>query len=113
MTTVALKMSDYAMETIATRAAQILVANLDATTTTEMPYLTVQEAAEYLCSKPQRVYDLLSSRRLTRYKVGSRVLVLRAELDDYLGRGASKLSQRAASRRFPGRIRHIFPRAPS
>lgn len=47
-------------------------------------YLTVREAAEYLRAKPQRVYDLLSSRRLSRHKDGRRVLVSRAELDAYL-----------------------------
>ena len=48
------------------------------------PYLSVAEAADYLRAKPQRVYDLLSARRLTRYKDGRRVLVSRAELNAYL-----------------------------
>ena len=47
-------------------------------------YLTVAEAANYLRAKPQRVYDLLSARRLTRFKDGRRVLVSRAELEAYL-----------------------------
>ena len=34
-------------------------------------YLNVAEAAEDLRAKPQRVYDLLSSGRLTRYKDGA------------------------------------------
>lgn len=56
------------------------------------PYLSVAEAADYLRCKPQRVYDLLSARRLTKYKDGSRPLVLRQELDDYLsGRVAPTL----------------------
>jgi excisionase family DNA binding protein len=49
------------------------------------PFLTVGEAAAYLRSSRQRVYDLLSSRRLTRHKDGARVLISRAELDTYLG----------------------------
>jgi excisionase family DNA binding protein len=50
-------------------------------------YLTVPEAAEYLRAKPQRVYDLLSDRRLTRHRDGARVLVSRDELDRYLDSG--------------------------
>lgn len=51
-------------------------------------YLTVAEAAEHLRAKPQRVYDLLSARRLSRYKDGRRVLVARVELDEHLAREA-------------------------
>jgi len=50
------------------------------------PYLTVAEAADYLRASRQRVYDLLSSRRLSRRKDGARVLISRAELDTYLDR---------------------------
>jgi excisionase family DNA binding protein len=49
------------------------------------PYLTVAEAAAYIKASRQRVYDLLSSRRLSRRKDGARVLISRAELDAYLG----------------------------
>jgi excisionase family DNA binding protein len=45
------------------------------------PYMTTAEAAAYLRAKPQRVHDLLSSGRLTRFKDGSRTLVLRTELE--------------------------------
>jgi len=50
------------------------------------PYLTVAEAAVYLRASRQRIYDLLSSRRLSRRKDGARVLISRSELDAYLGR---------------------------
>jgi excisionase family DNA binding protein len=49
------------------------------------PYLTVAEAAAYLRASRQRVYDLLSSQRLSRRKDGARVLISRVELDAYLG----------------------------
>jgi len=49
------------------------------------PYLTVADAAVYIQASRQRVYDLLSSRRLSRRKDGARVLISRAELDAYLG----------------------------
>lgn len=48
------------------------------------PYLSVSEAAEYLRCKPHRIYDLLSARRIERYKDGSRVLIKRADLDTYI-----------------------------
>jgi excisionase family DNA binding protein len=50
----------------------------------ESPYLTIPEAAVYLRCKRQRVDDLLSQRRLTRFKDGARTLVSRAEIETYL-----------------------------
>jgi excisionase family DNA binding protein len=48
------------------------------------PYLTIPEAAELLRCSRQRVDDLLSQRRLRRYKDGARTLVLRAEIEAHL-----------------------------
>jgi excisionase family DNA binding protein len=48
------------------------------------PFLTVDEAAEYLRCDRQRIYDLCSSNRLGRHKDGSRVLVSRLELEQYV-----------------------------
>ena len=48
------------------------------------PYLSVEEAAAYLRCSRQRVYDLLSARRLTRIKDGSRTLLARSEVEEYL-----------------------------
>jgi excisionase family DNA binding protein len=45
------------------------------------PYLSVPEAATLLRAKPQRVHDLLSAGKLTRFKDGGRTLVLRAEVE--------------------------------
>jgi excisionase family DNA binding protein len=50
------------------------------------PYLTVAEAATYIHASRQRVYDLLCSRRLPKYKDGARVLIRRADLNTYLSR---------------------------
>jgi excisionase family DNA binding protein len=44
------------------------------------PFMTIKEAAVYLRAKPQRIHDLLSQRRLTRFKEGGRTLVRREEL---------------------------------
>jgi excisionase family DNA binding protein len=48
------------------------------------PFMTIAEAAEFLRCKRQRVDDLLSARRLTRFKDGARTLVSRAELAEYV-----------------------------
>jgi hypothetical protein len=44
------------------------------------PWLRVPEAAEMRC-KPQRIHDLLSAGRLSRFKEGGGTLVFRAELE--------------------------------
>ena len=79
-----LSLSDEAVELIAEHAAALVLSRLSASSPT-VPYLTVAEAAERIRAKPQRVYDLLSARRLTRYKDGRRTLVSREEIDVYLG----------------------------
>jgi excisionase family DNA binding protein len=48
------------------------------------PFVTVDEAAEYLRCDRQRIYDLCSSNRLSRHKDGSRVLINRQELEAHL-----------------------------
>jgi excisionase family DNA binding protein len=45
------------------------------------PWLTVEEAANRLRCKRQRIYDLLSQRKLSRHKEGGRTLVCRGEVD--------------------------------
>jgi len=76
------------LNAIAERAADIVFDRLrDECFATPSPFLTVGEAAEYLRAKPQRIYDLLSSRRLTRHKDGRRVLISRVELDEHLREG--------------------------
>jgi excisionase family DNA binding protein len=81
------------LDALADRAAAITLERIDAAARAASPYLTVAEAAGYLRCKPQRVYDLLSARRLTRYKDGRRVLVSRAELDAYLdGTGLRRIA---------------------
>ena len=86
-----------AVEAIAERTAEIVLAVVEARNRAgaelASPYLTVPEAAALLRAKPQRVYDLLSARRLSRYKDGARVLVAREELDAYLvAKGSSRIA---------------------
>ena len=78
-----IEVPDGLVERIAQRAAEIAVGHLRPTVEAS-PYLSTQEAAEVLRSRPQRIHDLLSQRRLTRVKEGRRTLVLRSELEAYL-----------------------------
>jgi excisionase family DNA binding protein len=76
---------DELVEAIAERAAAIVLERLrDDGGSPPSPYLSVDEAAELLRAKPQRVYDLLSDGRLTRFKDGARVLVRRTEVEAHL-----------------------------
>jgi excisionase family DNA binding protein len=78
----ALPIPDEWLEAIAERVVELLAERAPAANGS--PYLSVAESAELLRADRQRIYDLLSSGRLTRHKDGSRVLVSRAELDAHL-----------------------------
>jgi len=67
------------IDEIAQRVADLLSSNISS-----RPLLTVEEAADVLRCKPKRVYDLCSQRRISYVKDGSRTLIRRAALDDYL-----------------------------
>lgn len=72
-------------ESIARRVVEILAEEGRANVPASLPeFLNVDETAEYLRCNRQRVYDLLSSRRLPRCKDGARVLVRRTDLDAYI-----------------------------
>lgn len=82
MSELALAIPPELVEQIAHRAAELALQDLAGRE--QSPYMTVTEAAEYMRCKPQRIRDLLSQRRLTVRKDGSRTLVLRAELEAHL-----------------------------
>ena len=73
------------VEQIAQRAAEIVLERLAADD--GQRWLTVDQAAAYIGAKPQRVYDLRSSGRLSRHGDGGRALVDRRELDRLVGGG--------------------------
>jgi len=50
-------------------------------------WVDVAGAAEHLCCKPQRVYDLVSQSKLIPSRDGTRLLFRRSHLDAYLERG--------------------------
>jgi len=54
---------------------------LDSAIAAASPLMSIPEAADHLRCRRQRIDDLLSARRLTRYKDGRRTLVLRAEVE--------------------------------
>lgn len=103
-------------ELVETRVLERL-AELDIAHERRQPdYLTVPEAAERLRASRQRVYDLLSSGRLRRFKDGARVLIASAELDAYLAGGAMGQSLPISSRSRRGsraRVRRIDQVRPS
>jgi excisionase family DNA binding protein len=72
------------IDLIVHHVAEIVLAQLSERAQAESPYMTIPEAATYLRCKRQRIDDLLSARRLTRYKDGSRTLIARAELEAHL-----------------------------
>jgi len=67
-------------EAIAQRAAAI-ARELDREENPPSPYVSIEKAAEFLCCKTKRIYDLRSSGRLRRFSEGGRALVLREELE--------------------------------
>jgi excisionase family DNA binding protein len=80
-----IELPDAVLEEIAQRAAEIVLANQPSGNGSEpSPYLTIPEAAELLRARRHRVDDLLSRGTLTRIKDGTRTLIARAEIEDYL-----------------------------
>jgi excisionase family DNA binding protein len=82
-----LSVPESLVERIAERAAALVLARLqEAADGAASRYVTVEQAAALYQCKPQRIYELLSSGRLTRIKEGGRVLLLRSELEGRLER---------------------------
>lgn len=84
MNAVTLQLPPDALEAIAERAAELLAERLPAHESS--PYLTTEEAAEYLRAPVSRVYDLRSRGELPVFKDGSRNLFRREDLDALLQR---------------------------
>lgn len=82
--TLALTIPQDVLDQIVEEAAQIVIAKLGHPEPPGSPYMTIAEAAEYMAAKRHRIDDLLSRGTLTRIKDGSRALVARKELEDYL-----------------------------
>jgi len=72
------------IDALAERVARLVLASIGTAGDRGHQYMTVAEAADYLRCSRQRIYDLRSSGRLSRIADGSRALISRAELDEYL-----------------------------
>jgi excisionase family DNA binding protein len=70
------------LERIAARAAELV-----AERASPRPYLTTDQAAEYLSCPKSRLYALVSAKRIPHVKDGSRTLFRPAELDTWLDGG--------------------------
>jgi excisionase family DNA binding protein len=70
---------DECLEELSQSVAKLVLAGLYPNE--DSPYFTVDQAARYLGCRPQRIHDLTSCGRLSRYKEGGRTLVLRSEVD--------------------------------
>lgn len=76
-----------ALDEIVERVTERVLASLpDRDPSPPSPYMTIPEAAEFLRCSRQRIDDLLSSKRLTRFKDGSRTLVSRPEIEEHVRR---------------------------
>jgi excisionase family DNA binding protein len=87
---VVLTLPDELIDSIAHRSAALVIDQIAIDAERSSPYLTVREAAEFLRCTRQRIYDLLSSRRLTRFKDGTRVLIAREELERHVRQERSR-----------------------
>ncbi len=89
MSELALRLPPEFVDAVAIRVVEIIEGEYGRAGRAEnpSPYRTVGEAAEYLRTSRQRIYDLCSEGRLTRHKDGSRLLVLIDELDALVARG--------------------------
>ena len=81
-----LEVTEESLDMLAERVAALVLERVPKQESPS-PYMTTAEAAGFLRCKPQRIHDLLSAGRLTRFKDGSRTLVLRAELEAHVESG--------------------------
>ncbi len=66
------------IDALAKRVATLLA---ESATRSPSPYLTVEEAAEYLGRPKSRVYELVAQRRVRHYREGRALLFRREDLD--------------------------------
>jgi excisionase family DNA binding protein len=96
VTELAFTIPDELVEAIAERVAAMLEER--APVLDGSPWLTVDEAADYLRCSRQRIYDLRSAGRLNRHKDGSRVLVSRTELERLVASELPRPSRNGSAR---------------
>lgn len=67
---------------IAAQAAELVEASVQ-----PEPYMTAEQAAQYLACKVERIHALVSADRIPHHRDGSRLLFRRSELDDWISEG--------------------------
>jgi excisionase family DNA binding protein len=75
-----------ALEALARRAAQLVKEGM----ADRGGYIDVKGAAEFLACKPDRIYALVSAKRIPHHRDGSRLLFDRGELREYVRAGGAK-----------------------
>jgi hypothetical protein len=86
---IAIELPDEFVVAIAKCAAEIAVEQLRVEP--EPEFMTPAEAAAFIRAKPQRIYDLFSDGRLTRFGTSHARLVSRAELVAYVENSRGEL----------------------
>jgi excisionase family DNA binding protein len=80
MDEVGISIPPASLELIAQRVAELLHER-DRDERPVSPYMSIEEAAQFLRCSRKRIYDLRTSGRLRRMNEGARALVLRAEVE--------------------------------
>jgi excisionase family DNA binding protein len=81
-----IQLPDEVIEAIATRVLELLEER--GSFEPDDPWLTVEQAANYIAAKPQRLYDLRYRGELIPGRDGTRLLFRRSDLDRYLEGGS-------------------------
>jgi excisionase family DNA binding protein len=76
----AVEVPQAVIEAVARRAAAIVIEQQSAAVS---PWLSTEQAAEYLAAKPSRIHDLVALGKLAPRRDGRRLLFRRDELDAY------------------------------
>jgi len=85
MDEVIIALPEALVELVADRAAERLGARLPAVE----PWVGIDQAAEHLACKRQRIYDLVSRRTIPHRKEGSRLLFKLSHLDAWVESGGA------------------------
>lgn len=80
----ALSLPPALVEAIAEQVADRLAERM---TPPAEPYLDVEQAAEYLATKPKRIHELKEANKIPCLRDGRRLLFCREDLDEYVRRG--------------------------
>lgn len=75
------------VDAVADRVAELMA---DRITTEPEPWIGVEQACAHLDCSRQRIYDLVSLRRIPFAKEGNRLLFKRSELDEWVASGGAR-----------------------